>query len=79
MHVPVFLWVYVPVSCVDVLLFTQILCRLMLKGYKRPLEEKDLWSLNSEDRSQKVVPQLVHRWVTECNKVKRSVCAHMKT
>ncbi|XP_012682680.2 multidrug resistance-associated protein 1 isoform X2 [Clupea harengus] len=45
--------------------------KLMLKGYKRPLEEKDLWSLNSEDRSQKVVPQLVHRWVTECNKVKR--------
>ncbi|XP_067089136.1 multidrug resistance-associated protein 1 isoform X1 [Osmerus mordax] len=44
---------------------------LMVTGYKRPLEEKDLWSLNSEDRSQQVVPQLVRRWNTECQKVKR--------
>ncbi|XP_074513337.1 multidrug resistance-associated protein 1 [Sebastes fasciatus] len=43
---------------------------LMVTGYKRPLEEKDLWSLNSEDRSQRVVPQLVRRWNTECQKVK---------
>lgn len=45
--------------------------RLMVKGYKRPLEEKDLWSLNVEDKSQRVVPQLVRRWDQECNKVKR--------
>ncbi|XP_076122347.1 multidrug resistance-associated protein 1 isoform X2 [Alosa pseudoharengus] len=45
--------------------------KLMVLGFKRPLEEKDLWSLNSEDRSQKVVPQLVRRWDFECNKVKR--------
>ncbi|KAM3864489.1 multidrug resistance-associated protein 1 [Diretmus argenteus] len=45
--------------------------RLMVTGYKRPLEEKDLWSLNPDDRSQKVVPCLVHRWNTECHKVKR--------
>uniref|UniRef100_A0A8C9ZRY3 Multidrug resistance-associated protein 1 n=1 Tax=Sander lucioperca TaxID=283035 RepID=A0A8C9ZRY3_SANLU len=32
---------------------------MMVTGYKRPLEDKDLWSLNSEDRSQRVVPQLV--------------------
>uniref|UniRef100_A0A671NK66 Multidrug resistance-associated protein 1 n=1 Tax=Sinocyclocheilus anshuiensis TaxID=1608454 RepID=A0A671NK66_9TELE len=32
---------------------------LMVTGYKRPLEEKDLWSLNTEDKSQRVVPQLV--------------------
>jgi len=43
----------------------------MVKGYKRPLEEKDLWSLNVEDKSQRVVPQLVRRWDQECNKVKR--------
>lgn len=48
------------------------LCRLMVQGYKRPLEEKDLWSLNAEDKSQRVVPQLVRRWDQECNKVKRS-------
>ncbi|XP_038595558.1 multidrug resistance-associated protein 1 isoform X2 [Micropterus salmoides] len=46
--------------------------RMMVTGYKRPLEEKDLWSLNSEDRSQRVVPQLVCRWNTECQKVKRT-------
>uniref|UniRef100_A0A8C2F591 Multidrug resistance-associated protein 1 n=1 Tax=Cyprinus carpio TaxID=7962 RepID=A0A8C2F591_CYPCA len=45
---------------------------LMVIGYKRPLEEKDLWSLNTEDKSEKVVPQLVRRWDQECNKVKRS-------
>ncbi|KAK2916503.1 hypothetical protein Q8A67_000877 [Cirrhinus molitorella] len=46
---------------------------LMVTGFKRPLEEKDLWSLNAEDKSQKVVPQLVRRWDQECNKVKRPV------
>uniref|UniRef100_UPI003AAA51D4 multidrug resistance-associated protein 1 n=1 Tax=Centroberyx gerrardi TaxID=166262 RepID=UPI003AAA51D4 len=45
--------------------------RLMVTGYRRPLEEKDLWSLNAEDRSQRVVPHLVRRWNTECQKVKR--------
>ncbi|KAI4887709.1 hypothetical protein NFI96_025031, partial [Prochilodus magdalenae] len=44
---------------------------LMMQGYRRPLEEKDLWSLNAEDRSQAVVPQLVRRWDHECSKVKR--------
>ncbi|XP_053193733.1 multidrug resistance-associated protein 1 [Scomber japonicus] len=44
--------------------------RMMIVGYKHPLEEKDLWSLNPDDRSQGVVPQLVHRWNTECQKVK---------
>ncbi|XP_076608098.1 multidrug resistance-associated protein 1 [Chaetodon auriga] len=46
--------------------------RMMVTGYKRPLEERDLWSLNPEDCSQRVVPQLVHRWITECQKVKRT-------
>ncbi|KAM9392165.1 multidrug resistance-associated protein 1 isoform 2-T2 [Pholidichthys leucotaenia] len=45
--------------------------RMMVTGYKRPLEERDLWSLNSEDRSHRVVPQLVQRWKAECQKVKR--------
>uniref|UniRef100_A0AAQ4P7R6 Multidrug resistance-associated protein 1 n=1 Tax=Gasterosteus aculeatus aculeatus TaxID=481459 RepID=A0AAQ4P7R6_GASAC len=42
--------------------------RLMVTGYRRPLEEKDLWSLNSADRSHKVVPELVGRWNVECQK-----------
>lgn len=43
-----------------------------MKGYKQPLEEKDLWSLNRDDCSENVVPRLVHHWNTECEKVKRS-------
>ncbi|XP_070703342.1 multidrug resistance-associated protein 1 [Pempheris klunzingeri] len=46
--------------------------KMMVTGYKRPLEEKDLWSLNPEDRSQRVVPQLVSRWKREAQKVKRT-------
>ncbi|XP_029015058.1 multidrug resistance-associated protein 1 [Betta splendens] len=50
--------------------------RMLLIGYKRPLEEKDLWSLNSDDRSHKVVPHLVQSWNKQCQKVKRT---HEKT
>lgn len=50
----------------------------MVTGYRRPLEEKDLWSLNSADRSHKVVPELVGRWNVECQKVKRSGTASKK-
>ncbi|XP_008413223.1 multidrug resistance-associated protein 1 isoform X2 [Poecilia reticulata] len=45
---------------------------MMMVGYRRPLEEKDLWSLNADDCSHRVVPQLVHRWNSECQKVKRT-------
>uniref|UniRef100_A0A669BAZ5 Multidrug resistance-associated protein 1 n=1 Tax=Oreochromis niloticus TaxID=8128 RepID=A0A669BAZ5_ORENI len=43
---------------------------MMMTGYRRPLEEKDLWSLNAEDCSHRVVPQLVKRWNTQCQKFK---------
>ncbi|XP_014896740.1 multidrug resistance-associated protein 1 [Poecilia latipinna] len=43
---------------------------MMMVGYRRPLEEKDLWSLNADDCSHRVVPQLVHRWNSESQKVK---------
>lgn len=46
--------------------------RMMVIGYKRPLVENDLWSLNSEDRSHRVVPPLVNWWNKECQKVKRT-------
>ncbi|XP_015224923.1 PREDICTED: multidrug resistance-associated protein 1-like, partial [Cyprinodon variegatus] len=45
---------------------------LMMVGYRRPLEEKDLWSLNVEDRSHSVVPHLVRRWNSERYKAKRT-------
>ncbi|KAJ3588064.1 hypothetical protein NHX12_011658, partial [Muraenolepis orangiensis] len=44
---------------------------LMATGYKRPLEEKDLWSLNPEDCSQMVVPHLERCWYAECQKANR--------
>uniref|UniRef100_A0A663N540 Multidrug resistance-associated protein 1 n=1 Tax=Athene cunicularia TaxID=194338 RepID=A0A663N540_ATHCN len=30
---------------------------LMVQGYRRPLEAKDLWSLNKEDKSEEIVPE----------------------
>ncbi|RXN01990.1 Multidrug resistance-associated protein 1 [Acipenser ruthenus] len=44
---------------------------LMTQGYKRPLEERDLWSLSEDDKSQGVVAQLVRSWQYECAKIKR--------
>uniref|UniRef100_A0A8C3UU04 MRP3 protein n=1 Tax=Catharus ustulatus TaxID=91951 RepID=A0A8C3UU04_CATUS len=40
--------------------------RLMaIQGYKRPLEEKDLWSLNKDDTSKAIVQQLSKEWDRE--------------
>uniref|UniRef100_A0A8B9G5G3 Multidrug resistance-associated protein 1 n=1 Tax=Amazona collaria TaxID=241587 RepID=A0A8B9G5G3_9PSIT len=35
---------------------------LMIQGYRRPLEAKDLWSLNKEDKSEEIVPGLARNW-----------------
>uniref|UniRef100_A0A674KCL9 Multidrug resistance-associated protein 1 n=1 Tax=Terrapene triunguis TaxID=2587831 RepID=A0A674KCL9_9SAUR len=35
---------------------------LMIQGYRRPLEAKDLWSLNKEDTSEEVVQGLARYW-----------------
>ncbi|XP_053327188.1 multidrug resistance-associated protein 1 isoform X1 [Spea bombifrons] len=44
---------------------------LMVQGYKRPLEAKDLWSLNKEDTSIEVVPVLAKNWEKEYLKAKK--------
>ncbi|KAE8579699.1 hypothetical protein XENTR_v10024156 [Xenopus tropicalis] len=44
--------------------------RMMVQGFKRPLEAKDLWSLNKEDKSLEVVPVLSKNWEKEYNKAK---------
>uniref|UniRef100_A0A3B5KTS4 ATP-binding cassette, sub-family C (CFTR/MRP), member 3 n=1 Tax=Xiphophorus couchianus TaxID=32473 RepID=A0A3B5KTS4_9TELE len=44
---------------------------LAIKGYKMPLEAKDLWSLNQRDSSKKIVPKLLKEWEKEQTKVKR--------
>ncbi|XP_054832209.1 ATP-binding cassette sub-family C member 3 [Eublepharis macularius] len=35
---------------------------MAIQGYKRPLEEKDLWSLNEDDRSEIIVQKLQKEW-----------------
>ncbi|XP_056627065.1 ATP-binding cassette sub-family C member 3 isoform X2 [Triplophysa dalaica] len=42
---------------------------LAIKGYKSPLESKDLWSLNKQDSSELVVPSLLNEWEVEKSKV----------
>ncbi|XP_075021177.1 multidrug resistance-associated protein 1 isoform X6 [Calonectris borealis] len=44
---------------------------LMVQGYRRPLEAKDLWSLNKEDKSEEIVPGLARNWAKERAKTKR--------
>ncbi|XP_041829097.1 ATP-binding cassette sub-family C member 3 isoform X2 [Melanotaenia boesemani] len=43
---------------------------LAIKGYKMPLEAKDLWSLNKRDSSQVMVPKLLKEWEKEQTKTK---------
>ncbi|KAM4715891.1 ATP-binding cassette sub-family C member 3 isoform 2-T2 [Anableps anableps] len=45
---------------------------LAIKGYKMPLEAKDLWSLNQRDSSEKMVPKLLKEWEKEQTKMKSS-------
>ncbi|XP_035389254.1 canalicular multispecific organic anion transporter 2 isoform X3 [Electrophorus electricus] len=50
---------------------------MAIKGYRSPLESKDLWSLNKQDTSELVVPNLLGEW--EGEKVKaQSVEPEMK-
>ncbi|KAM4692498.1 LOW QUALITY PROTEIN: ATP-binding cassette sub-family C member 3 [Rhinophrynus dorsalis] len=43
---------------------------MAILGYKRPLEDKDLWALNEQDTSKVVVAKLIKEWETEKNKMK---------
>ncbi|NXA36024.1 MRP3 protein, partial [Eudromia elegans] len=38
---------------------------MAILGYKRPLEDKDLWSLNEDDTSRKIVQRLSKEWDRE--------------
>uniref|UniRef100_A0A8C6PXB0 ABC-type glutathione-S-conjugate transporter n=1 Tax=Nothobranchius furzeri TaxID=105023 RepID=A0A8C6PXB0_NOTFU len=44
---------------------------LAIKGYKMPLEAKDLWSLNQRDSSKVMVPRLLKEWDKEQAKARR--------
>uniref|UniRef100_A0A3Q3WCA4 Uncharacterized protein n=1 Tax=Mola mola TaxID=94237 RepID=A0A3Q3WCA4_MOLML len=45
---------------------------MAIKGYKMPLEAKDLWSLNQRDSSKVMVPNLLKEWEKEQIKAKSS-------
>uniref|UniRef100_A0AAQ4R6L2 ATP-binding cassette, sub-family C (CFTR/MRP), member 3 n=1 Tax=Gasterosteus aculeatus aculeatus TaxID=481459 RepID=A0AAQ4R6L2_GASAC len=47
---------------------------MAIKGYKKPLEDKDLWSLNKRDTSKVAVMKLLQEWEKELAKAKRYVC-----
>uniref|UniRef100_A0A6Q2ZAR5 ABC-type glutathione-S-conjugate transporter n=1 Tax=Esox lucius TaxID=8010 RepID=A0A6Q2ZAR5_ESOLU len=44
---------------------------LVVKGYRTPLEAKDLWNLREEDRSNKIISDLEEEWTTECAKLQQ--------
>ncbi|KAM4624189.1 ATP-binding cassette sub-family C member 3 [Polymixia lowei] len=45
---------------------------MAMKGYKMPLEAKDLWSLNQRDSSGTVVPRFLREWEKEQDKAAQS-------
>lgn len=44
---------------------------MAIKGYKMPLQTKDLWSLNHRDTSKVTVTKLLKEWEKEQTKAKR--------
>uniref|UniRef100_A0A8C9TPS6 ABC-type glutathione-S-conjugate transporter n=1 Tax=Scleropages formosus TaxID=113540 RepID=A0A8C9TPS6_SCLFO len=42
---------------------------LVVKGYRKPLQAEDLWSLREEDTSQKIISDLEQEWTAECNRI----------
>ncbi|XP_071968860.1 ATP-binding cassette sub-family C member 3 isoform X2 [Engystomops pustulosus] len=53
--------------------------RLAILGYRRPLEDKDLWSLNEDDTSKEVVTKLIKEWEKEKNRIRTTQVPITKT
>lgn len=53
--------------------------KMAILGYRRPLEEKDLWSLNEDDTSKVAVSKLIKQWEIEKNKIRTSEVKFTKT
>jgi hypothetical protein len=41
---------------------------MIIKGYKKPLDRKDLWSLNPSDQAKSIVPLFEEKWNKEMKK-----------
>lgn len=46
-------------------------CRLIYTGFKRPLQDKDLWALAERNRSSNIVPKISSKWEHEQEKFKK--------
>ncbi|XP_075701953.1 ATP-binding cassette sub-family C member 3 [Rhinoderma darwinii] len=53
--------------------------KMAILGYRRPVEDKDLWSLNEDDTSKMVVSKLIKEWEKEKNKIRTSEVNYIKT
>nr|KAG8537479.1 hypothetical protein GDO81_024468 [Engystomops pustulosus]KAG8537480.1 hypothetical protein GDO81_024468 [Engystomops pustulosus] len=53
--------------------------RLAILGYRRPLEDKDLWSLNEDDTSKEVVTKLIKEWEKEKTRIRTTQVPITKT
>ncbi|XP_066442933.1 ATP-binding cassette sub-family C member 3 [Eleutherodactylus coqui] len=53
--------------------------KMAILGYRRPLEDKDLWSLNEDDTSKVVVLKLIKEWGNEKNKIRMDAVKLTKT
>ena len=45
-------------------------CRLIWRGYRRPLQYSDLWGLNPDDRSSYITPKFEKEWQKEVKRAK---------
>lgn len=55
-------------KCVSVCLY---FCRLVVKGYRSPLQAEDLWCLREEDTSHKILSDLEEEWTKERTKLQQ--------
>lgn len=61
--------IYMPMyKCDSENQLSHIYYSMIIKGYRRPLETKDLWTLNNEDQSATVSRQLDQEWNKELKK-----------
>ena len=44
---------------------SSVILRLIIKGYKNPLVDSDLWALGKNNKSATIVPKFMEKWAKE--------------
>lgn len=44
---------------------SSVILRLIIKGYKNPLVDSDLWALGKNNKSVTIVPKFMEKWAKE--------------